>query len=191
MTDLMQPTEASQTDEDAPVQLVTPDGRRVADDRNAPYRARTSHLGPEELRGLYRDMVLVRRFDTEATALQRQGELALFAPLLGQEAAQIGSGRALAPQDVAFPSYREHGVAHTRGLDMAQILRLFRGVDHGGWDSEAHNFHLYTLVIGSHSLHATGYAWVSSATGSSAPATPSATPPSSRTSATAPPRRAT
>lgn len=158
MTDLMQPTEASQTDEDAPVQLVTPDGRRVADDRNAPYRARTSHLGPEELRGLYRDMVLVRRFDTEATALQRQGELALFAPLLGQEAAQIGSGRALAPQDVAFPSYREHGVAHTRGLDMAQILRLFRGVDHGGWDSEAHNFHLYTLVIGSHSLHATGYA---------------------------------
>src|SRR5690606_36728988 len=94
----------------------------------------------------------------EATSLQRQGELGLWPQCLGQEAAQVGSGRALAPQDVVFPSYREHGVAHTRGMDLAQILQLFRGVDHGGWDPAEHNFHLYTLVIGSHTLHATGYA---------------------------------
>nr|WP_240675637.1 thiamine pyrophosphate-dependent enzyme [Cellulomonas endophytica] len=119
-----------------------------------PYVA---HLDAAALRGLLRDMVLVRRFDAEATALQRQGELALFAPALGQEAAQVGSGRALAPQDHVFPSYREHGVAHTRGVDLADVLRLFRGVDHGGWDPAAHGFHLYTLVIGSHTLHAVGY----------------------------------
>ena len=103
-------------------------------------------------------MVLVRRFDNEATSLQRQGELALYAQCLGQEAAQIGSGRALAPQDQVFPSYREHGVAYTRGVDLADVLRLFRGIDHGGWDPTAFGFHLYTLVIGSHTLHATGYA---------------------------------
>src|SRR5690606_30912549 len=96
----------------------------------------------EALRGLYRDMVIVRRFDTEATALQRQGELGLFPQALGQEAAQVGSGRAMASQDYVFPSYREHGVAHTRGLDLVDILRQFRGIDHGGWDTEAHNFHL-------------------------------------------------
>ena len=56
-------------------------------------------------------MVLTRRIDTEATALQRQGELGIWAQLLGQEAAQIGSGRALRPQDYVFPTYREHGVA--------------------------------------------------------------------------------
>ena len=56
-------------------------------------------------------MTLVRAFDNEATSLQRQGELGLWAQSLGQEAAQIGSGRALAPQDYVFPSYREHGVA--------------------------------------------------------------------------------
>nr|WP_245700894.1 pyruvate dehydrogenase (acetyl-transferring) E1 component subunit alpha [Sanguibacter gelidistatuariae] len=144
--------------DDVPLQLLAPDGSRVADERNAPYRARIADLDADALRGLLRDMVLVRAFDTEATSLQRQGELALYAPLLGQEAAQIGSGRALAPQDMAFPSYREHGVAYTRGVDLPQVLQLFRGIDHGGWDSEAHNFHLYTLVIGSHALHATGYA---------------------------------
>lgn len=141
--------------DDGLVQLLTPAGERVD---HPGYAPRVAHLDADALRGLYRDMVLVRRFDTEATALQRQGELGLWAQSLGQEAAQVGSGRALAAQDYVFPSYREHGVAHTRGLDLTQILPLFRGVDHGGWDSDALRFHLYTLVIGSHTLHATGYA---------------------------------
>lgn len=140
------------------VQLLTPSGERTTDGRWEPYRERAAHLDHGHVRDLWRDMVLVRAFDDEATSLQRQGQLGLWAQCLGQEAAQVGSGRALAPQDYVFPSYREHGVAHTRGVDLAQILRLFRGVDHGGWDGEAHRFHNYTLVIGSHTLHATGYA---------------------------------
>ncbi len=136
------------------IQLLTPSGERVA---RPEYDARVAHLDAAALRGLYADMVLVRRFDIEATALQRQGELGLFPQSLGQEAAQIGSGRALAVQDYVFPSYREHGVAWTRGLDMVDLLKQFRGVDHGGWDPRAHGFHLYTLVIGSHPLHAVGY----------------------------------
>jgi 2-oxoisovalerate dehydrogenase E1 component alpha subunit len=144
------------TDPDADlVQLLTPSGELV---EHPDYSPRIAHLDADALRGMYRDMVLVRAFDDEATSLQRQGELGLWAQSLGQEAAQVGSGRALAPQDYVFPSYREHGVAHTRGLDLVDILRLFRGIDHGGWDAEAHGFHLYTLVIGSHTLHATGYA---------------------------------
>ncbi|MEV7974091.1 pyruvate dehydrogenase (acetyl-transferring) E1 component subunit alpha [Cellulomonas sp. NPDC089187] len=141
--------------DDGLVQLLTPTGERVD---NPDYSPRVAHLDADALRGMWRDMVLVRRFDTEATSLQRQGELGLWVQSLGQEAAQIGSGRALAPQDYVFPSYREHGVAHTRGLDLTELLRLFRGVDHGGWNPADHNFHLYTLVIGSHTLHATGYA---------------------------------
>jgi 2-oxoisovalerate dehydrogenase E1 component alpha subunit len=70
----------------------------------------------EELRGFYRDLVLVRRVDVEATALQRQGELGLWASCLGQEAAQVGAGRVLRPGDFAFPTYRDHGVTWTRGV---------------------------------------------------------------------------
>ena len=103
-------------------------------------------------------MVLTRRIDTEATALQRHGELGIWAQLLGQEAAQIGSGRALRPQDFVFPTYREHGVAWCRGIDPLRLLGLFRGVDQGGWDPNDDNFGLYTIVIGAQTLHATGYA---------------------------------
>ena len=137
------------------VQLLTPTGERV---HHPEYDTWASDLDADRLRAMYRDMVLTRRFDTEATALQRQGELGLWAQSLGQEGAAVGSGHALAPQDHVFPSYREHGVAFVRGLEMTDLLRLFRGVDHGGWDPADHNFHLFTLVIGSHTLHATGYA---------------------------------
>jgi 2-oxoisovalerate dehydrogenase E1 component alpha subunit len=132
------------------IQLLTPEGERV---EHPQYP-----LGDVDIKGLYRDMVLVRRVDTEAISLQRQGELGLWASLLGQEAAQIGSGRALTPKDMAFPSYREHGVAWCRGLDPIRLLELFRGVNNGDWDPEEFKFHLYTIVIGDQTLHATGYA---------------------------------
>ncbi|EST26629.1 pyruvate dehydrogenase E1 subunit alpha [Streptomycetaceae bacterium MP113-05] len=134
------------------VQLLTPEGERV---EHPDYAI---DLTPEELRGLYRDMVLTRRFDAEATALQRQGELGLWASLLGQEAAQIGSARALHDDDYVFPTYREHGVAWCRGVPPENLLGMFRGVNNGGWDPNSNNFHLYTIVIGSQALHATGYA---------------------------------
>jgi pyruvate dehydrogenase E1 component alpha subunit len=134
------------------VQLLTPEGERV---EHPDY---SIDVSDEELRGLYRDLVLVRRWDVEATALQRQGELGIWASLLGQEAAQIGAGRALAADDVAFPTYREHGVAWTRGVDPLHVISLFRGVDNGGWDPVATRFNLYTVVIGAQCLHATGYA---------------------------------
>ncbi|WP_030692396.1 pyruvate dehydrogenase (acetyl-transferring) E1 component subunit alpha [Streptomyces globisporus] len=134
------------------VQLLTPEGERV---QHPDYDI---DLSAEELRGLYRDMVLTRRFDAEATALQRQGELGLWASLLGQEAAQIGSGRALRDDDYVFPTYREHGVAWCRGVDPTNLLGMFRGVNNGGWDPNSNNFHLYTIVLGSQTLHATGYA---------------------------------
>ena len=134
------------------VQLLTPEGERVE------HPTYSLDISDEELRGLYRDLVLVRRVDAEATALQRQGELGIWASLLGQEAAQVGSGRALRPQDYAFPTYREHGVAWCRGVDPVNLLGMFRGVNHGGWDPNEKNFHLYTIVIGAQTLHATGYA---------------------------------
>src|SRR5215472_1716161 len=134
------------------VQLLTNVGVRVV------HPDYPLELTADEVKALYRDLVLVRRIDTEAIALQRQGELGIWASLLGQEAAQVGSGRALGLRDMAFPTYREHGVAWCRGVDPMKLFELFRGVSHGGWDPAEHNFHLYTIVIGAQTLHATGYA---------------------------------
>jgi 2-oxoisovalerate dehydrogenase E1 component alpha subunit len=134
------------------VQLLTPEGERV---EHPDY---SLDLDDEAYRGLYRDLVMVRRIDTEATALQRQGELGLWASLLGQEGAQVGAGRSLTDRDFAFPTYREHGVAYCKGVDPVTLLGLFRGVNQGGWNPYDKGFQLYTIVIGSQTLHATGYA---------------------------------
>jgi 2-oxoisovalerate dehydrogenase E1 component alpha subunit len=144
---------------EATIQLLSPEGTLVETDATAPYLPLVAELSDDQLREFHRHMVVIRRFDIEAANLQRQGQLALWIPSLGQEAAQVGSGFAARPQDNIFPSYREHVIARMRGVDLIKIIELLRGISHGGWDpKQFNNFHLYTLVLGSQSLHATGYA---------------------------------
>jgi pyruvate dehydrogenase E1 component alpha subunit len=112
----------------------------------------------ELCRPLYRDMVLARRLDEEAHHLQRQGELGLWLSCRGQEAAQVGSVRALRADDHVFPSYRDHAAALCRGLGPAELLAQWRGAAHGSWDPAAYRFHIYSLVLATQLLHATGYA---------------------------------
>ncbi|EMY32754.1 pyruvate dehydrogenase E1 component subunit alpha [Arthrobacter crystallopoietes BAB-32] len=137
------------------VQLLRPDGTRTD---GSGYTEWLGDIDGAALRGLYEDMVVVRRIDQEATALQRQGELALWPPLLGQEAAQIGSGRALRQDDFVFSSYRENGVAYCRGVGYADLLRVWRGNAPSGWDPYAVNMATPQVIIGAQTLHATGYA---------------------------------
>ncbi|WP_026344148.1 pyruvate dehydrogenase (acetyl-transferring) E1 component subunit alpha [Nocardia sp. BMG111209] len=139
-----------------PVQLVQPDGRRVLDREHA---ALVADVGPERLRRMYEDMVAARRIDTEATALQRQGQLGLWPPLLGQEGAQIGSAHALNSDDYVFCSYREAAVAYCRGVDPGAITRMWRGVAHCCWEPDTINMTNPAIVVGAQGLHATGYAY--------------------------------
>ena len=141
------------------VQLLSPEGTLVENDRTSQYLPIVEKLSDEQLKDFHRQMVVIRRFDVEAGNLQRQGQLALWIPSIGQEAAQVGSGYAARPQDHIFPAYREHVVGRIRGLDPMRLIEMLRGLSHGGWvPSETGNFHLYSIVIGSQTLHATGYA---------------------------------
>ncbi len=140
------------------VQFLSPEGELSVPAEYAEYGQLIKELSVEDIKKFYRDMAIMRRFDNEATALQRQGQLGLWIPAVGQEAAQIGSGYAVGHNDHIFPSYREHGVAITHGIDLLSILKMLRGVNHGGWNPDETRFHLYAIVLGSQVLHATGYA---------------------------------
>jgi len=141
------------------LQVLAPDGERVPEPHLDPWlQDLDGGDGAAVLAGLYEDMVVIRRIDAEATALQRQGELALWPPLLGQEASQIGSGRALRQDDFVFSSYRENGVAYCRGVDLSQVLRVWRGNASSGWDPFAINMATPQIIIGAQTLHAVGYA---------------------------------
>ncbi len=160
LAEVFGPAHQANSESGAPslVQLLTPEGERVEHPDFSFGDGLSDAELAETVRGFFRDMTLTRRIDVEATALQRHGELGIWAQLLGQEAAQVGAGRALKPQDYVFPTYREHGVAWCKGVDPLKLLGLFRGVDQGGWDPRENNFGLYTIVIGAQTLHATGYA---------------------------------
>ena len=137
------------------LQILAPDGSR----RPCPELDHwVEEIDIQALEDLYIDMACIRRLDMEGTALQRQGELGLWAPLLGQEAAQIGSGRALEHEDFIFPSYREHGVAYCRGIEPHDLLRMWRGAAPGGWNPYEVNMANQQIVIGAQTLHAAGYA---------------------------------
>lgn len=142
-------------DADDVVRLVSPDGVRLPSPEHDPWVA---EVGDDELAALYEDMVVVRRLDLEATALQRQGELGLWPPLLGQEAAQVGSARALRRDDFVFSSYRENGVAYCRGVGLTDLVRVWRGTAASGWDPWSVGMATPTIIIGAQTLHATGYA---------------------------------
>lgn len=140
------------------LQLLDTEGQYEVPKKYSQYGEVIDQLGEEDYKKFYRDMARIRRFDEEATALQRQGQLGLWVPAIGQEGAQIGSGYGVGPNDHIFPSYREHGVAITHGVELMSILKMMRGVNHGGWDPNETRFHHYAIVLASQTLQAVGYA---------------------------------
>ena len=153
-------TETASTD--APiVQLLASDGSVVGDVEVG--------LPEDELRELLRLMIRSRRLDRECWALQRQGELTVYPPFEGQEAAQVGSAFALGPDDVVFPSFRELAAAVVRGVDIVAYLQYHRGTWHGGpYDPIASRFAPICVPVATQIVHAVGWAMGAKLDGSTA-----------------------
>jgi len=136
----------------SPYQIVAPDGTAHTD------RADIG-LSDDELRDLLRLMTVTRRLDDECVRLHAEGELAVYPPFSGQEAAQVGSAFALAPDDFVFPSFRELAAAVVRGVDPVTYLEYHRGTWHGGpWDVMAERFGPVCVPLATQIVHAVGFA---------------------------------
>lgn len=133
-----------------PYVVVDPDGS-VVDPSVA--------LSDDELRELHRLMAVTRGLDEEAIALQRQGQLAVYAPSRGQEACQVGPAAALSrASDWLMPAYRELGAAVTWGVDAAAVLHMWRGTWFSDYDVHALRYGMQTIPVATQLLHATGFA---------------------------------
>ncbi|MCJ7831951.1 MAG: pyruvate dehydrogenase (acetyl-transferring) E1 component subunit alpha [Actinobacteria bacterium] len=133
-------------------QVIAPDGTsRVAREDIA--------LSDSEMHEMLRLMMLARRLDEECVKLHAEGEMAVYPPCAGQEAAQVGSAFALAPDDFIFPSFREFAAALTRGVDAVTYLSYHRGTWHGGpWDVMEKHFAPICVPLATQIPHAVGYA---------------------------------
>jgi 2-oxoisovalerate dehydrogenase E1 component alpha subunit len=151
----LSPMADTATDFDDVARLVSPSGERIADHDLDPWVA---DIDAAALRGLHRDMTIVRRIDTEGVALQRQGQLGLWAPCAGQEATQVGTARAFRSDDFVFPSYREIGVNFVRGAVASDFVLAWRGEAHSTYNPYDINTATPQIIIGAQALHAVGYA---------------------------------
>jgi len=139
-------------DDLACVQLIDVDGSPSARSGLDPASAL------DRLPSLYETMVVTRELDDELVNLQRQGQLALFAPCRGQEAAQVGCAAALRDTDWMFPQYRELGCFLYRGVDPVGIGLLWRGASHGARGLVERAIAPVCISIGGQALHAVGAA---------------------------------
>jgi 2-oxoisovalerate dehydrogenase E1 component subunit alpha len=137
----------------APLQLIDTDGLPGGNPGGLAFPQ------PDVLRELYRRMVLGRRFDTQATALTKQGRLAVYPSSRGQDACQVGAALALRHQDWLFPTYRDSVAILTRGVPAEETLTLLRGDWHCGYDPYEHRVAPQCTPLATNTLHAVGLAY--------------------------------
>ncbi|SNC73460.1 pyruvate dehydrogenase E1 component alpha subunit [Kytococcus aerolatus] len=135
-----------------PVQLIGPGGEPTVQEHPRGYA-----LPPtERLLALHRAMVLGRRFDTQATALTKQGRLAVYPSSIGQDACQVATVSALEEGDWFFPTYRDSMALFTRGIDPVQVLTLLKGDWHAGYDVAATRTAPQCTPLATQLIHAAG-----------------------------------
>ncbi|WP_459181435.1 pyruvate dehydrogenase (acetyl-transferring) E1 component subunit alpha [Streptomyces sp.] len=117
-----------------------------------------ARLDPALLRTQYGQLVRGRRYNQQATALTRQGRLAVYPSSTGQEACEIAAALALRPQDWLFPSYRDTLAVVARGVDPVQALTLLRGDWHSGYDPHQHRVAPLSTPLATQLPHAVGLA---------------------------------
>ena len=103
-------------------------------------------LSDTDIRRIYELLILARTFDQRALQLQREGRLGTYAPILGQEACQVGSAFALEKSDWIFPSYRESGVYIALGYPVHMLFQYWAGDERGlkTPDTPEHPSHKYS-----------------------------------------------
>lgn len=105
---------------------------------------------------LHRTMLLARRYDERMLNLQRQGKIGTFAPIKGQEAAQVGTIAAIGDDDWFVPSFRELGAAIWRELPLDAMFLYIGGFNEGGMIPEGTRSLPIAIPVGTQTLHAVG-----------------------------------
>ena len=113
-------------------------------------------MDPSRFRDLYRDMVLMRTFDSKALKLQRQGRMGTWPPIKGQEAIQAGVALAMGENDWLIPAFREHGIMVLRGVPLHLVFAYWAGDERGSSYPEDVRCFPVAVPVGSQWQHGTG-----------------------------------
>ena len=143
------------------VGAATPENEpiRVLDDGTLLSSAEPPALTDEQLLGMYADIKLARHFDQRAISLQRQGRIATYAPMTGQEGSQVATSHALDDGDWLFPTYRDHAAKYVHGAELGSLLTTLRGYREGYSIPEDVNLLPEYIPVATQVPQAMGMAW--------------------------------
>ncbi|MGW5724624.1 pyruvate dehydrogenase (acetyl-transferring) E1 component subunit alpha [Nocardia beijingensis] len=123
---------------------------------SVPVDARIAAEDPDRLRGLFRDMLFVRRFEERTAQSYQQAKIGGYCHLnLGEEATVVGLGAAMRPTDYLFTNYREHGYALAKGIEPGRVMAELYGRATGtskGWGGSMHMYDTATRMLGGYAI---------------------------------------
>ena len=131
---------------------------QIVDEKGNVDKKLEPKLSSQELRDLYKWMVLERTFDNTALALQREGRIGTYAQSLGEEAVHVGCTYACKSDDWIFPDYREHAAFLMRGVPVKLMLTHWGGSEDGMNLPEKSNIMSVCIPVGTQTLHGVGSA---------------------------------
>ncbi len=98
---------------------------------------------------LYRQMLLIRRFEERCAQLYVEGKIGGFLHLyIGQEAVAVGASSVLRPDDYAISAYREHGHCLAKGADPRRMMAELFGRRDGLSKGKGGSMHLFDRSVG-------------------------------------------
>src|ERR687891_2117343 len=106
-------------------------------------------LSDERLHELFREMLLIRRFEEKVEERFRAGELPGFLHVaIGQEAVAVGVCAALEEDDVIASTHRAHGHTLARGTSANAVMAELYGKSEGCSHGYGGLMHLYDIERG-------------------------------------------
>ena len=108
---------------------------------------------------MYKYMLFARNLDSKTLSLQRQGRADTFAPLLGEEASQIGVAFAMRTNDYLVPAFRQHGIYLARGLPIKSYFLYWKGYEEGNATAKSINALPIIVPVATQMPHGAGIAF--------------------------------
>jgi pyruvate dehydrogenase E1 component alpha subunit len=119
------------------------------DEAKERQKGRLHDLDSDQLVELYRQMLLIRRFEEKSAEVYVAGKIGGFCHLyIGQEAVGVGAISAIRKDDYVLASYREHGLALAKGMSARSIMAELFGKATGCSKGKGGSMHMFEKALG-------------------------------------------
>ncbi|HEY4424374.1 MAG TPA: pyruvate dehydrogenase (acetyl-transferring) E1 component subunit alpha [Pyrinomonadaceae bacterium] len=123
--------------------------KKERDQAKERQKDRLSGLDKDQLVELYRQMLLIRRFEEKSAEVYVAGKIGGFCHLyIGQEAVGVGTISAIRKDDYVLTSYREHGLALAKGMSARAIMAELFGKATGCSKGKGGSMHMFDKSLG-------------------------------------------